>query len=312
MKSCENIKNIYNESKSDLTDLLYGEKHTEKNLLLILKKLCFNEEFNIYNKNKYDLDEIQKLFRYYEKNLNNFFDKDKCTFEWLFKCYIILTKVFTELCLVFSITLDKKIYIYQFLQLLKESNNMVKFFIALEQRHIKILNNLIGEQLYYFTHLEHKTFENKDINYVIDYFYLSLEKQFHGFELSQLSDFGGKEFVDETSEYMIYMNNASFLLLKLLCVLKIEFEDISFFEKNKFEDILGFYKKISKLNKEKIFNTLKSFEESLIEEFQKSNEYLNKNKDYNMLDEKVKLLQINTDEYKQLIDIISVENIEKK
>jgi hypothetical protein len=48
----------------------------------------------------------------------------------------------------------------------------------------------------------------------------------------------------------------------------------------------------------------------LIEEFLSSNKYLNNNKQYNVLDEKIKLLQINTDEYKQLIDIIMMSKQE--
>ncbi len=304
MNSCKKIEAVYEEVKKDLNNLLYGENHTETNLLIILDKLTFEKNFSIYENNQYDLDEISKIFRFYEDTLKNYHEDDKCIFEWFFKCYTIVVKVFTELCLVFSINKEKRDYIYTFLQILKESNNMVKFFIPLDERYIKILNNLIGEQLYYFSHLEYKEFRDKDIEYILDYYFLSLEKQYHGFELSSLSEFGNKEFVDEKSEYMIFMNNVAFLLLKLIYMLKIDFKNITFFENRKFIEIFKFYKKISELNKDATFESIQSIEECLIEEFLSSNKYLNNNKQYNVLDEKIKLLQINTDEYKQLIDII--------
>jgi|GEM_PF-5059082 len=304
MENCIKLELLYNKAKKDLNGLLYGDKHTQKNLLNILDKLSFGKSFQIFDRETFLLEEVSKIFRHYEELLKKYFEDDKSIFEWLFKCYTIVMKLFTELCLVFSTNKDKKTHIYDILQVLKESNTMLKFMIPLEQKEISTLNNLVGEQLYYFTHLEYKDFKGKDFEYVIEYYNLSLEKQFHGFELSSLSEFGNKEFVDEQSEYMIFMNNASFLLLKMVSILKSEYKDSNFFDNGKFKNILEFYKKISKLNKNIEFDTLKSFENSLIQEFLKSNEYLNKNKDYDMLDEKLKLLRINTDEYKQLIDII--------
>ncbi len=72
-----------------------------------------------------------------------------------------------------------------------------------------------------------------------------------------------------------------------------------------FKTFCIFFRKLSIEHQQSSILNIKEFENILIEEFKNSSNFLLKNLNINMFDEKVKLLKLNTDEYKQLIDIIT-------
>lgn len=304
MKNNINIEDIYIDAKMQYEHIIYTKTQTENDLLNIINKLKFDTNFKIIKENNYNFTEISNLFRFYEDELKSSFLENKQLFESKFKCYILLIKLFTELCIIFSVKIEKRPYINNFFQLLKESKNMLKFFIPLHDNHLKILNNLIGEQLYYFTHIQYISTKDKSLDYIFEEYYLNLEKQLHGYELSLSTNFGENELSSKSIEYMIFINNASFLLLKMIHKLSFYRPKETFIENKYFMNIFSLFNKIS--NNKNISNIthIKEFEEILIKSFNNSSNYLKTNKNHDMIKEKVELLQLNTDEYKQLIVII--------
>lgn len=309
MKNNICIENSYQIAKKQFEDLIYTKKKTESDLINIINILKFSNIFDIFDKNNYNFTEISNLFRFYEDELKSSFQNNKPLFDIKFRCYILLIKVFTELCITFSTNLEKRTYIDNFIQLLKESKNMLKFFIPLEKKHINILNNILGEQLYYFSHIQYIHTKDKELDYIFEEYYLNLEKQLHGYELSLSTDFGDNELTDKDIEYMIFINNASFLLLKMIHKLNYYQPNIDFYQNNKLKNILTLFHEISLFSKNIVSNDIEEFESTLIKEFKNSSNYLRIHKNHDMIEEKVELLKLNTDEYKQLIDIIlSLEN----
>jgi len=298
------IENLYLTINKQFEDLIVANKQTESNLLDIIKSLNFSTTLTIFQENNYNFDEISNLFRFYEDELKSSFSEDKTAFESKFKCYILLIKTFTQLCIYFATNKEKRVYINRVLQILKESKNMLKFFIPLKEKEITVINNLIGEQLYYFSHIQYIHTKDKELDYLFEEYYLNLEKQLHGYELSLSTNFGDKELTNKNIEYMVFINNSSFLLLKMIYKLDYYNPKINFFDNDKFKKILFLFHKISLSNKNTISQTILEFEKVLIKEFHNSASYLKKYKNHDMIEEKVELLRLNTDEYKQLIDII--------
>jgi len=298
------IKKLYTTLKNDFNHLVYNKKQTEYDLLNIINKLCYKKKFDIYDTNNYSFDEISNLFRFYEDELKSDFEENKIIFHSKFKCYTLLIKAFTELCIIFATNLEKRVLINNFFQLLRESKNILKFTIALDQKYINTLNNIIGEHLYYFSHIQYVYTKEKDIDYILDEYHMNLERQLHGFELSESTSFGDNEFTNKDIEYAIFVNNASFLLLKMLYKLDYYRPDIKYFDNKKFENILFLFHEISLFHKNTKTIDTNSFKEMLVKEFKASADFLLKEKNHNMYEEKLALLNLNTDEYKQLIDII--------
>ena len=304
MKNNDYLMKLYNLSKNSIDSLISNKNFTEEEILIIIKSLSLGGNFLIFEKNNYNMDQISKLFKFYEEELKSSFIDDKTAFEMKFKCYLLLIELFTGLCTLFSYKKEKRVLINEIFQILKESNNMLKLFIPFDKKDIKILNNLIGQQLYYYTHIQYIKTKDKEINYILQEYLLNLERILHGYELSFDSEFGEDNHTKQEAEEMIFINNSSFLLLKMIHKLDFYMPNTKYVENPYFIKIINFFKEISKLNINSHITTLEVFEESLLEEFSNSAKYLEKNKSYYMFDEKIKLLQLNTDEYKQLIDII--------
>lgn len=304
MKNNIYVENLYHIAKKQFEELLEAKVQTEDDLINIIKTLKISNNFNIFYKNNYNFAEISNLLRFYEHELKSSFHDNKPLFNIKFKCYVLLIKVFTQLCITFATNKTKRPLIDSFFQLLKESKNMLKFIIPLEETYIKTLNNLIGEQLYYYSHIQYIYTKDKELDYIFEEYYLNLEKQLHGYELSLSTNFGDKEFTNKEIEHMIFINNSSFLLLKMIHKLNYYKPNINMFQNNKFKNILKLFHKISKFHKNTVSGEIKEFESTLIAEFHNSCNYLRNHKNYDMAEEKIKLLQLNTDEYKQLTDII--------
>ena len=312
MQSIKNLAKLYEISINDLKSLLTDSCVNEDKLIKLIDPLTFNEKFLIKNDTTYDINEISKIFRFYEKMLQQSFKENKEQFEIEFKLYILLIKVFTELCNTFKKDKEKRKVIDSFFQTLKESKNMLKLFLPLDIKHINILNNLIGEQLYYFSHINYHDFSSYPLEYSLEKYSLDLEKMFHGFDLSLSSNFGNKEFTNEDIEFTILKNNASFLLLTLTSKMR-ELESFENGIEQKFKNIIIFYKDGFKIENKEEENNIKTFENLLLNDFEESAKYIKKTTKHNLIEEKLELLRLDTDEYKQLIDIIiKIELQDKK
>ncbi|RXK02195.1 hypothetical protein CRV02_04935 [Arcobacter sp. CECT 8989] len=303
MKSSENLTTLYEHSKANLKTILNSPIIDDIKLLELIDKLTFDNSFSIKKIDDYNLDEIAKVFRFYEELLKKSFNEDKEKFELEFKLYTLLIKVFTELCNTFINDKNKIPNIDNFFQILKESKNMLKLTIPLDVKHINILNNLIGEQLYYFSHIHYHDINAYPLDYTFEKYFLNLEKMFHGYDLSLSSDFGHKEFTNKDIELAILKNNASFLILTLIHKI-YKYKSFDDLENNKFKNIIKFYTDNFSTEKDTKKDTIKNLESLLLRDFIDSNKYIKKITNHNLLTEKLILLELDTDEYKQLIDII--------
>lgn len=303
MKKVEILAAIYEQSVQKLKEILSSEQNKEKQLLFLIQDLSFENSFSLSINENYDINEVDKLFRYYEELLKDSFNQDKELFEIEFKLYLLIIKIFTELCNTFICDKEKRKQISTFFQTLKESKNMLKLFLPLDIKHINILNNLIGEQLYYFSHLDYHDITKYPLDYTFEKYLLNLERMFHGFDLSVASNFGNKEFTNEEIELAILKNNASFLILTLIYKI-YSLEDNKIFKNEKFKNIINFYKNNFYLNECNNIYDIECLEKVLLSNFRKSSSYINKITKQNLLKDKLNLLALDTDEYKQLIDII--------
>ncbi len=304
MKNNYSLEEIYILCEKTINNLNSNKSTSEEQLLKIIRLLSFEEVFIIYKKNNYNLDEISKLFNFHIEQLRSSFHKDKTDFYLRFKAYLLIIDSFTKLCLNFSTNKEKRVFIKNILQILKESKNILKLYIPFEDKEIKILNNLIGQQLYYYTHINEIEIKKKHINRIFEEYYYNLEKMIHGYELSHESNFGNTNKSFEEVEKMIFLNNASFLLLKMIHKINYSLIGKEFDNNPYFLKIVEQFCSYFKLNKNKKSRSFLEFEEILIEEFKKSIKKLNNNNKINILNEKIELLRVDTDEYKQLIDIM--------
>lgn len=309
MKNRIDFQKLFEDSKNELDFIINKNNEiTENDFLKIISSLSLHKSFFILENNTYNFEEISKLFRTWEDELKNSFSNDKLEFQKTFNCYVLLIEVLTELTKYFSTNIEKRNLIDTFFQYIKETLNMTKYLVPLEKEHIDILNNIIGEQLYYYTHLVHITTNNKDIDYLFDEYALSFERIVHGYELSLSTNFGNQKDKNKTIEYYLFINNASFFLLKMIHKIKHLNPNVNFYSKNRFKESVDMFHHFSSMHKNFDAETLDDFYDVLFKEFKKSCNQLNTKLNYNIINEKIKLLSLNIDEYKQLIDIISSIN----
>ena len=212
-----------------------------KEIVSVINLLSLGEKFNIFiTYNDYDFTKISDLFRFYENQMQQLFMDDKEHFQTIFACYLSLIDAFNRLCVINSTDLKRKKTITPIVELITESINMVKFTIALDETSMKELNNILGRILYYFSHLPFIDAKGKELYYLIDEYYLLLEKQTDGFMLSKDTDFGGNIKRKEAA-YSIFLNNSAFLLLTMLQKLKFSFKDKDYFNTRSFQKCLRLF-----------------------------------------------------------------------
>ena len=304
MKNNHSLEEIYTICENTINNLSSDENLSEEQLVNIIRLLSFEKVFTFYKENNYNLNEISNLFEFHNEQLKKSFNEDKKQFYLRFKAYLLIVDSFTKLCLNFSTNKDKREFIDKILQVLKESKNMLKLYIPFEEKDINILNNLIGQQLYYYTHMNYIKVQDKEIDYLFEEYFINFEKMIHGYELSLESGFGNCKKTDKEIEEMIFLNNASFLLLKMIHKIDYHLNNKEYNENPYFHKIVKLFTNYSKLDKNKTINSVIEFEEFLIEEFKNSAKKLNNNYKTDIFNEKLNLLRVDTDEYKQLIDII--------
>ena len=303
MKNNIQLKDSYNSSKKLFHKLNSTISFNYKDISFILSSLNLQEKNSTSNENNLNIEELSKLIKLYMDELTICFKEDENRFHILFNCYILIIETSTELAILYSKQKKYRNLVNKIFALLKESKNMIKFFIPLEKQKINLLNNYLGRQLYYYTHLYHVTTNNKDIEYILEEYLMQVESMLFGFELCVNVSFANSKTIQETNEKMLLLNNISFLLLKMIYKLKTRYKNINLKTNSSFIRIIEFFKKLSL---EDFETTTLEFEALLLKNFKKSANYLLKENKKDMFLEKSKLLKHNTDEYKQLIAIISI------
>lgn len=232
------VENIKKRLKSLLTD---GSAIFFKEIISVINLLSLGEKFTIFKTyNEYDFEEVSKLFRLYETHLQDAYYNDRFNFESTFECYLSLIKSYSQLCIINATDVNRKKTINPIINAITETINMLKFTVALEEVYLNKLNNLLGEVLYYFSHLPYIDAKDKELYYLIDEFYLLLEKQTDGYNLSKDAEFGGEK--DEQREnFLIFLNNSGYLLLTMIQKLKHTFANKDYFNTRSFQKCLRLF-----------------------------------------------------------------------
>ena len=303
MKNNLQLEESYNSSKKLFHKLNSTINFNYKDISFILSSLNLQEKNTRSKKNNLDIEELSNLIKLYMDELTKCFKEDEKKFHILFNCYILIIETSTELAILYSKQKEYRKLVNKIFALLKESKNMIKFFIPLEKQKINLLNNYLGRQLYHYTHLHHVTITNKDIEYILEEHLMQIESMLFGFELCVNVSFANSQNTQEVNEKMLLINNISFILLKMIYKLKTRYKNLNLKTSSSFIKIKDFFKKLSL---EDFETTNLEFEALLLRNFKKSANYLLKETKKDMFIEKSRLLKHNTDEYKQLIAIISV------
>lgn len=214
-----------------------------KEIVSIINLLSQGESYKIFeNYNTYNYEEIQKLFRNYESFLTNIEASEKELFDSKFNSYTCLLKVYTKLCLINSIDIKRKQTITPIIEILTETINMLKFTTKLNEQNLNRLNNILGQLLYYFSHLPFINSKGKEVNYLIDEYYLLFERISDGYSTSKDTNFEGNNDSKE-EEYLRFRNNSSYLLLIMLKKLCQDFKKEEYFICNSFKKCMLLYEK---------------------------------------------------------------------
>ncbi len=253
-----------------------------KEISNIINLLSLGNSHNIFNSyTKYNFDELSKLFRNYELFLKES-ESNSELFELIFDCYIVLIETITQLCIINSTDIQRKKTIKLIIELLTESNNLLKFSITLTEKKLDKLNNILGKLLYYFSHISYYEVDDKTMVYLIEEFSLNIQRQTDGYILSKDTNFGNNPECKK-SEYIKYKNNNSFLILTLLKKLEDNFLNEDFFQNKNFQQIvLNYNNEFSLLTNQKNKEGLEKFRNKLLDSLIFNYQTYDKNKLYNL------------------------------
>lgn len=300
MKNNNDLKKLYLQVYKELKPLNTELLKSTEAINDIISLLCIEENFNVFDNNNLNFEQLSNLFRYYEDILSSLYLVDEELYEIKFRLYIILIDSFRQLCKIYSTNIEKRELIEPILEILIESQNILKFRVPLSNERINTINNHIGENRYKFSHLSYS--KSRELDNIFEIHILNAERIIHGFELSLSTNFSKDLIVDKNIEENIFKNNLSFQFLKMLCKIRY-FHPNEEYKKNKhFKNALEIYSIYSTFIEESTSSNI-DFDEALFEDFITSQNYL-KVKGMYIIEEKLALLMVNTDEYKELIDNI--------
>ena len=251
-------KNLDNITKNDSINF-------SKEITLILSVLTIGTNEKVLNSNfDYNYESISKLFRYYESSLKNLFQINIKLFHLTFDSYIILLKTFIQLCRINSIDIMKTKDIHNILELITETINILRFTLILKKEQLEKISSIQGKYLFYFSHLDEIKIEIKDLDKSIEKYFLCFEKQNIGYILYSENISFDENF--DSNEFLVFKNNSSILILKLLHKLKNILPEEKYFEIEFFQKILRLYYKIfsTEFNYDLIPKNIESFEKDLL------------------------------------------------
>lgn len=236
-----------------------------KNITILDSILTIGSNEKIFDlENNLDFNSISNLFRFYEKRLNELIKFDFELFNQTFNTYIVLLKMFIQLCAINAIDFKKIDEINEIIDLITESINLLKFTTPLDNKKLSKINNLQGKCLYYFSHLEIIPINIESIELDIEKYLLVFEKQEDGFMLSKKNQFGYEASSYADDEFLIFKKYSSILLLNLLKKLET-FDDNLYLNNNYLKKIVKSYNQNFSFDYSSDDNyNLKDFKESLI------------------------------------------------
>ena len=233
----------------------------------IFHLLSLGDKYEVFSDyDHYDFGSISSLFREYESFLKELHNNDIEGFELTFRLYLELINVFHTVCGVTSTDIQRKKNINQILEILTETISLLKFTVTLSEEEINRLNNILGKQFYYFSHVAYFNTEVKDISRILDEFTMIYEKQIEGYNLSKDSNFGDDIDMQER-ELNILLFNSSFLLLLLVYKLQKRFGDKEIQSNEKYKKMVNIYKTNHNILKEEKLTNVKEFKVSLLNNF---------------------------------------------
>lgn len=266
------FKSFFKEETSKLLNLFTSNSSTLffEQLTNITNLLSLGEKYEVFEDyNSYSMDELSKLFREYEMKMGSTFEEESSeNFNLTFELYTKLLDLLTNLCTVNALDLHRRKTIPYIIELVTESINILKFTILLDEEKLLILNNIQGQLMFRFAHINFVSTENKEYKFVLDEYMFLLERQISGFELCADSDFGNvKERKDEY--FLHFLKNVSYLLLTMFNKIEKNFKDKTIdLEDSNIEEILHLYlKHCSFFNKEQKIEDIKHFKQILINNF---------------------------------------------
>ena len=251
-------KSLDNITKNDSTNFF-------KEITVILFVLSLGTNEKVLNSNfDYDYEAISRLFRFYESLLKKLFQINSELFDLTFDSYTILLKTFIQLCKINSIDIMKIKDINNILELITETISTLKFNILLKKEQLEKLSSIQGKYLFYFSHLDEIDVQIKTLDKDIEKYFLCFEKQNIGYivYLENIS-------IDEnfnSNEFLVFKNNSSILILKLINKLKNILSEEEYFQTEYFQKILRLYYKIfsNEFSNTEIPKNIESFEKNLL------------------------------------------------
>ncbi len=258
----DEIDKLLKQFTSNSSTLFFEQLTTITNLLSLGVIYHIFEDYNSYS-----MDELSKLFREYEMKMSMMFEESPENFHLTFSLYTKLLELLTSLCSINALDIHRKKTIPYIIELVTESINMLKFTVLLEEDKILILNNIQGQLMFRFAHINFVTIENKEFEFVLDEYVYLFERQISGFELCQDSDFGN---VPERKEdyFLHFLTNVSYLLLTMFSKLESGFSNKLDLENHKIENLIHLYKKYcSFFNKDLHIENIEHFRTLLLNNF---------------------------------------------
>lgn len=275
-------KTLHSYVKKKLSELLLNESTIFfKEIIILVNLLSSGKQYDIFTTyNNYDFESLSSLFRDQEALLQELQNKDKESFDISFNLYTLLIKLLTKLCIINSTDMIRKATIRPIIDLLTESINMLKYTIILDVINVDKLNNILGQLLYYFSHMPYIEVGNKKVNYLIDEYYLNHEKQRDGYELSKDTQFG-QDSTNQKNEFIVFKTHSSYLLLTMLQKLEFSFEEEDYIHTKALEKIISLYNDNFTLftNKEQEIDSLNQFKNRLLDNFIYTYRFQNNNED---------------------------------
>lgn len=273
MENMKNLKKLYLETYEDIKKLNIYNIDSEEEIINIILQINKSQSLKDIDINNFNEELISKIFRLSEDNLSNLFLIDKELYEIKFKLYIYLIDLVNQLCNIYSKNPLKRALVEPIVEALIESKTFLKIRLPLDEDKMNILNTHIGLARYKFGHISYVKIKEKDIDYIFEFYLLKCEKIAHGFELSKESGFLALKKYDEDIERNIFLNNLTFLLLKMHYKIEYFNPNLEFTDNPYYKNIISFYSEItnSNLNENK---KEKSFKELLLNQFISTSNYL--------------------------------------
>ncbi len=235
-----NLRNYILEISEEKINHLLSDNNTiiYKEIVNIVNLLSFGKNYEIFiSYNNYNLTKLEERFKDFENNLNELKENENL-FLTTFNLYICFIKTIVKLCVILSIDVHRKNIIENITETIQESINNIKYTIKLKDTHINLLNILLGDLLFNFSHIKYIDTKGKDITYLIEQFNFDLEKLHNGYLIHK------KSFEEKNHKlYLSFLNSTSNLLSILIYKIEKEFPD-KLEKKELLENSFSLYKKI--------------------------------------------------------------------